>query len=339
MPSEKTILPISGAYHLVSSAFPRSARATIRQMLVYAGVKIEPDIWLGQVSLASLAVGALFAMAAWTLLFVQEPVFAAAAFAVGLVLVPVAAYVQLTAQIDERRTRIERVLPDALHIMAANVRTGMPPMIALRMTARPEFGPLEDEIKYVTTKSLGTESFTDAMNEMSKRIPSDIFARTISLIAASLKAGGRLAQLLESVAEDIRETQELKSELVTNSNLYILFIAFTVALGTPLLLAVSTHFVQMVADLQKTPIGASLGDEAGVSGIGMVISTPFSVGFVQTAGYAVLIIGNIMAAALIGAIREGREANGLKYAPILIIISFAAFFVVKDLILQFLKST
>ena len=337
MASEKSASPVSGAYHLISSAFPRSSRTTLRQMLIYAGVKMEADIWLGQIVLASIAVGALFAVVTWGLLF-QEPSLVAAAFALGVTTVAVSSYVQLTTQIDERRTRIERVLPDALHIMAANVRTGMPPMIALRMSARPEFGPLEEEIKYVTTKSLGTESFTDAMNEMSKRIPSDIFARTISLVAASLKAGGRLAQLLESVAEDIRETQDLKSELVTNSNLYLLFIAFTVALGTPLLLAVSAHFVVMVADLQKTPIGASLGDEAGVSGIGMVINTPFSVDFVQTAGYVVLIVGNIMAAALIGAIREGREASGLKYAPILIVISFAAYFIVKNLVLQFLQS-
>ncbi len=335
---EKGVLPITGTYYFVASLLPRSFRASLRDKLAHAGVKVDADLWIGPVILSAFMVALLSFVTAWGLLFVFEPVLLAASFLGGFIAIIIAAYTHLVTQIEERKTRIEKILPDALHIMAANVRTGAPPMVALRMTARPEFGPLEEEIKYVTTKALGTESFTDAMNEMSKRIPSDIFARTISLIAASLKAGGKLAQLLESVAEDIRETQELKTELLTNSNLYVLFIAFTVSIGTPLLLAVSSHFTSMVSELQKAPIAATLGEEAGVAGIGMVISTPFTSEFVENAGYAIIVLTNLLAAALIGAIREGRETTGLKYAPVMIIVSYTTYFVVKDFVLKFLKA-
>ncbi|MCX6767424.1 MAG: type II secretion system F family protein [Candidatus Micrarchaeota archaeon] len=335
---KKSILPITGTYYVIVDLLPHAYRTGLKKRLAHAGITMDLELWLGPIILSSLVIGLLCLAVAWGLLDVFDPVLLAASFLAGLLIIIIAAYTLLATQIDERKARVEKVLPDALHIMAANIRTGAPPMIALRMTARPEFGPLEEEIKYVTTKSLGTESFTDALNEMSHRIPSDIFARTVSLIAASLKAGGKLAQLLESVAEDIRETQELKAELVTNSNLYILFIAFTVVIGTPLLLAVSVHFTTMVADLQKAPVAASLSEEVGVNSIGLIISTPFSVTFVENAGYFVILMTNILAGVLMGAIREGKETSGLKYVPFMLIISFIVYFIVKDVILQFLRS-
>lgn len=311
---------------------PAQARRGFRKTLSQAGMKESPEEWLGNVFMIGVIVAATAFFASWGILNIFEYTMIALSTIGAFLLVLVAAWTALYNVIDDRRKRIEKTLPDFLHILAANIRAGLTPVAALRMTARPEFGPLEEEIKYVTSRALGAESFTDLLKNMSERIPSEVFDRTIALIAASLKGGGQLAKLLESTADDIRENQELKQELITATNLYVMFVLFIVVAGTPLLLAVSYNFTKMVMSLQATPFGTPT-----VTGLEVVLTTPLSPDFVFSAGIVVIVITGVLASALIGAIREGTETAGLKYAPLLIVISIALFFVLKDFVLKFLS--
>jgi Flp pilus assembly protein TadB len=311
---------------------PAPARRGFRSTLVRAGTRMDPEEWLGNVITIGILVGTAAFFATWGIMNIFEPAMIALTTLGAFLLVLVAAWTMLYNVIDDRRQRIEKTLPDFLHILAANIRTGMSPAAALRMTARPEFGPLEEEIKYVTSRALGTESFTDLLRGMSERIPSEVFDRTIALIAASLKGGGQLAKLLESTADDIRENHELKQELITATNMYVMFVLFIVIAGTPLLLAVSYNFTKMVMGLQATPFGTPT-----VTGLEVVLTTPLSPDFVFSAGMVVIVVTGALASALIGAIREGTETAGLRYAPILITVSVVLYFVMKDYILKFLS--
>src|SRR3989338_1305476 len=49
--------------------------------------------------------------------------------------------------------------PGFLLLVSSNINAGMTPFNSFQVAARPEFGPLAEEIKYAVSKSLGTTSF------------------------------------------------------------------------------------------------------------------------------------------------------------------------------------
>lgn len=65
-----------------------------------------------------------------------------------------AAYLFFMLVADSRANQIETVLPDALQLISANVRAGMTIDRAIWLSARPEFGVLEEEIKMVGAKTM-----------------------------------------------------------------------------------------------------------------------------------------------------------------------------------------
>jgi Flp pilus assembly protein TadB len=322
---------MQGIYFFLSKLATRTQKNSLRQMIAYAGVKDEAEIWLGQILFLSFLVGAAFFMAFWVL-FREVYIFILLFYlAMGMGITLLAAFIHLNVQIEDRKKRLEDVLPDAMTIIAANVRAGMTPVVALRASARDELGPLAEDIKYATTKSLGTDSFIDALQEMAKKNNSELFERIVSLFTASLRSGGHLAQLLENTAADIRQTQELKKDLIASTRLYAFFIIFTVAIGTPLLLAVSIQFSTMVSGLQLKTQSTGLASE--LSSVPL-ISLPLSIDFLTTSALVVLIITSLLASAMLGVITHGNYSGGLKYSPFIAAFSILLFYFLKDVALK-----
>jgi Flp pilus assembly protein TadB len=331
---QKRIYPKSimqGIYFFLSKLATRTQKNSLRQMIAYAGVLDEAEIWLGQILFLSFLVGAVFFMAFWVLFREVYIYILLFYFAMGIGITLLASFIHLNVQIEDRKKRLEDVLPDAMTIIAANVRAGMTPVVALRATARDELGPLAEDIKFATTKSLGTDSFIDALREMAKKNNSELFERIVSLFTASLRSGGHLAQLLENTAADIRQTQELKKDLIASTRLYAFFIIFTVAIGTPLLLAVSIQFSTMVSSLQLKTQSTGLASE--LSSVPL-ISLPLSIDFLTTSALVVLIITSLLASAMLGVITHGNYSGGLKYSPFIAVFSILLFYFLKDVALK-----
>ncbi len=319
-------------YFLLSKFATKTQRRGLKNKLQFAGINEEVEIWIGQIILLGLLVAIATFLAFWIVFLEPELLNMFIYSATSFVAIFLAAIIHLNAQIDDRRKRLEDVLPDAMQVIAANIRAGMTPVVALRASARPELGPLQEDIKFATTKSLGTDSFTDALSEMARKTSSELFQRIVALFSASLKSGGHLSQLLENTAADVRETQELKKELIANTKLYAMFILFTVVIGTPLLLAVSIQFSSMIGNLQETTsTGGGVASE--ISSIPL-ISLPLSVEFLQNSALAILVITAILASALIGVINTGAYSSGLRYAPVIAIAAVLFFFLVKDYALK-----
>ncbi|MFH1751273.1 MAG: type II secretion system F family protein [Candidatus Micrarchaeota archaeon] len=314
-------------YLMLGRLASKSQRRKIARTLSYSGLRDDPDAWTGKIIMLSLLSGLLAFMAAWVA-FREVYVFTLIVYALlGMIVIFFGAYVHVNSLIEDRRRRLEAVLPDAMQVIAANIRAGMTPVVALRASARPEFGPIADDIKIATTKSLGTDSFTDALQEMALRTNSELFQRVVALFNASLRSGGHLAQLLENTAADIRQSQELRRDLATNTRLYAMFILFTVIVGTPLLLAVSIQFSGMVAGLQERTSYEGVASE--ISSIPL-ISSPLSADFLLNSAVVVILITGILASALLGVINNGSYSSGLKYSPFVVGAALVLFVLIKD---------
>jgi Flp pilus assembly protein TadB len=327
-------LNLKKIYYALGNFSPKRMNKSLNEMINFAGLNMDAKVWFGSALLISLLFGIVAFLFAWIVLGILELYILIAVFLVIFIMTFVILYLVLRFRVEDRRKRIEHVLPDALQIIASNIRAGATPLVALRMAARPEFGPLADEIKYVTAKSLGVESFTDALLEMSKRIKSEVLERTVALFVVSMRSGGNLAILLENAAEDILESQELKRELIAGTNMYIVFILFTVLVGTPALLSISIEFVSLVSSMQGKMVASSMTSE-----IGLRVGVPISEDFLFKSSLITLLLTSLFVSFLIGVIHDGKELNGLNYFLFFAICSMAIFLVLKGYILKVLLAT
>jgi pilus assembly protein TadC len=245
--------------------------------------------------------------------------------------VEIMTYLLLYFKVEDRTKRVERVLPDMLQLLSSNIRVGMTPFQALKLAARKEFGPLEEEIRHATARSLGTESFAQTLLGMSKRIKSDMLERAMKLFGTAMHSGGHLAPLLEELAKDIGETQALKKELVTNTKTYSSFIMFTIVVGTPLLLAISIHFITVITGLQAQTSTATASFGLGFLGGKVAITVDFLI----KVSIVMLTLTGLLAGMLLGVITEGKAKFGLKYAPIIIGGSLIAFVILRILVTRY----
>src|SRR3989338_6908138 len=126
-------------YRTFAMLYPSKWKKVLSELLVYSDIQIEPDRFLGFVLsfsfLLSLAIGFNFGVL----------------FKVKF---------------------IENILPDALQLMASNLRAGFTTDRALLLSARPEFGPLKDEINLVGKEITAGKPIEEALFNMTKRVQS-----------------------------------------------------------------------------------------------------------------------------------------------------------------------
>ena len=313
----------------------------VRPALHFAGSKDDPRVWFGTRMLIGILVGTIGFLIPYSLIplinvatgseIYFEPQIRLALM-IGLAIAGVLAtailfYLHLAYVIDGRKKMVETILPDFLFLVGNNLRSGMAPFYAFRSAVRPEFGPLSEEIKIATQKSLGVESFSDALKKIGGRIDSKILSDTTKFFAQALRSGGHLAQLIETTAQDIKQTNRLKKELVTSTRMYALFILFVVIIASPMLLAVSVQFLNVLSGIQlKTANVSGMSNDQIMKqselGAGQITITPE---YMKMVGYFIIVSNSLLAGVFIGTLGGGKIRDGLKFAPVMIVIALILF--------------
>ena len=312
-----------------ANIFPRAYRHHMRKLLIYAGERKDADYYLGSTLILSILFSLIIAMYPWAFKKSWDIRFNLSAVGV-FVLIELAVYLIIYFKAEDRSKRVEQALPDALQLISANLRAGMTPFRALRHSARKEFGPLKEEIDYASGKAFGTQSFSRALLRISERVNSEMMERAMKLFTTAMKSGGHLAQLLEELGKDISDTRALKNELETNTKTYTMFIMFIIVIGTPLLLAIAIHFIEVISNIQGVSTNAQFG--LGFLAGEVIISTSF----MTKMSVVLLTMTSLLASMLVGVIREGKARQGFKLAPLMIIGTFIMFLISRNLIAGFL---
>ncbi|MEK6967879.1 MAG: type II secretion system F family protein [Nanoarchaeota archaeon] len=217
------------------------------------------------------------------------------------------------------------MLPDFLRLIASNIRSGMTPFQALKLAARPEFGPLKDEVDYITIRGLGNENFQDLVVAINKHIRSESLDRALKLFSSTLKSGGHLAQVLEESTTYIEEKRRLKKELSTITKSYSVFIMFSVVILAPFLLSISIQFLTMVTAIQSITKGSE-----SIAGFGGQIS--ITVGFLRICALIFLVATGIFSSMLVAVIKQEKIQYGFKYALLIVSLSLVSFFIANNVI-------
>lgn len=255
------------------------------------------------------------------------------------IIITVSVFILLFLIIDSNATKkaknIEENLPDALELIAINIKSGLTIENALIESARPEFLELSSLFKRAAKEMFSGSSFENSFKKISEKIESNIFEKTISLIVEGVQKGGELGDLLLKIADDLRDEQSMRKEINANISIYITLIIISAGFAAPILFGAST----VVADTLDTQTSFR-GGESNISRSG-IISDFFGIDVgineinkeaVQFFSIISMLITSFFASILIGIIKFNKETLGLKYFPVLATISIVIYFIVISLL-------
>lgn len=247
---------------------------------------------------------------------------------IGMITAPLLVpYIIISIAAERRKKEMENVLPDALLLISANIKSGVNVEKAFLLSARDEFGPLAEELRQTAMEMFGGKPIREALMDMEYRVKSELFKETIKLLIDGLESGGNTAELLESSAEDIRNSMELREEINSNIRMYVIFILMAATLGAPLLFSISVYMSHSTANMWSNTSISELetGGQLGLKFQKPQVNTDF---FQQFAVIAIIVI-NFFSALIISEIKNANVKEGAKYIPVMITISVVLFYLIK----------
>jgi pilus assembly protein TadC len=309
---------------------PRKYKDFLKKQMMYAGVRREIiDRFIGFSFFFSIFLGLTIAFDLFLLGWGINGI----ALGIGIGLLSLGGIqISIVLIADSRAAEIEKVLPDALQLMAANVRAGMTVDRAIWLAARPEFGILEEEIRIAGAKTVGGKSIKEALLEMSGRIKSDTLEKTVRLIIEGIEAGGELAHLLEETSNNVRITQSMKSEIKSSVTTYSIFILFAAVIGAPALYSISLFFVEVMTKLWSPEMLGGIKVTSSTMGGGMLskASAPqITVDQLFWFAIASIVVTTFFGSLIIGLIQTGKEKNGIRFMVPLMLGAIAVFYIAQ----------
>lgn len=113
----------------------------------------------------------------------------------------------------QRLQKLEEQFPEALESLARSLRAGNPIGTGLEMLARECRAPLAQEMrKTADERALGL-SLDQAMDNLAARVPVPEIHLFVAAVQLQSRTGGRLHEVLSRLAETMRESYALKSEI------------------------------------------------------------------------------------------------------------------------------
>jgi tight adherence protein B len=136
-------------------------------------------------------------------------IFALPAIPVGLMLPRIA----LIVRASRRRKAFEGQLAEAIDVLVGALRAGYGVLQAIESTSKEMGNPMSEELlRVVDQVNIGT-SPVDALQELTQRIDSYDLSMFVTAVTVQRAVGGNLAEVLENIAETVRERQRVRGEV------------------------------------------------------------------------------------------------------------------------------
>jgi flagellar protein FlaJ len=218
--------------------------------------------------------------------------------------------------IDDKRIReIEERLPDFLRDVAEGGRFGMTLAKSIVSASKGRYGKLTPEIERMAFQIQWGVSATEALALFGERVSTPLVTRTTALIIKASTAGGNVADVLELVANDTKETHLLEKERRASMQAYtsVIYIAFGVFLVTVLILQ-ATFLTEMAKTAAASEaVQQTTGGLPGGGVQGATISAALIPAIKEVYFYAAIVhaIGDGI---LAGVISTGKFSAGMIHA-------------------------
>ena len=132
---------------------------------------------------------------------------------VGLAVGPLVAATVVRHRIARRKKAFEEQLPDALSLIASSLSAGHTFLRAIQMMCEESEPPLAEEFSRVVSETRLGDPLVDALARMAARLEIRDLDWVVQAIRIQQTVGGRLADILHTLADFIRARQEVRREV------------------------------------------------------------------------------------------------------------------------------
>lgn len=292
-----------------------------KDWIEFSRIKYKPMLWILLSIMATIAITVVVLIL--SMLFIEGVTLLPLAFGIAtLVLMLGYPYLKSESIIGS----IEKNFSDALKQMADTLKAGDTYEAALREVAEADYGRLSEEMQLSLRRLEDGENLEAALSGFAERIDSKIVKRTITIVLDSIKTGASLADILDEIAEDVRDFERLKEDRKANTTMQFLFLLFSGGLIAPIIFGEINAVV------------------AGFSNIGaQTLSAEQVVAAAETNGFIIMLIQLYIIVAVLGSgvmmalTREGKLNRSIIYIPLLLLLAFISYYasltVVKGMLL------
>lgn len=161
----------------------------------------------GEFALLTLAASLATSIAVW-LLSASPPL-----GLVAILIVPVLAWKAVTGKVVRRRKAFESQLPDALTLVASSLEAGHTFLRSIEMMVTESEPPICQEFERVLAETRLGDPLIEALQRMSDRVQIDDLAWVVHAIRIQQTVGGKLGELLSTLAEFMRSREEIRREV------------------------------------------------------------------------------------------------------------------------------
>jgi len=180
----------------------RGLGSTLNDSLDAAGVNLRPSEYVAAVVGLAIAVSVIGSLMANPIVFV-----------VGLLGVPLLARQFLKTRSAKRTKEFQDQLVETLMIMAGSVRAGHGLMQSINSVAEQASEPTSTEFGRVITEVRIGRDPIDSLRAMAARVDSLDLTWTVRAMALNRELGGNLAEILDNVADTIRERNKIADQV------------------------------------------------------------------------------------------------------------------------------
>ncbi len=321
----------------LSELLPDRFKVPLEESAIWAQLNLKSlPVFIGILIVFFFAMGIVISLLLF--FFTKLLILLPFSFIVGVLLVYFIIRSLLAMLADTASRQIEKVLPDMLMLMAANLRAGMIPENSFLASIRPEFGRLNVLLSHAAIEVQGGKNFREAIVEMSNMTNSKFFNDTMRVIAESLRSGAELHLILENLAQNILQNETIRNDMKAQVRSYSLFIFLASTIAAPLLYGVASFLIGVLDKIGSVSATTSVP----ISTIGLFSS--FSLPHISANLITLISIINVAittssSAILNSILNTGNAKNGLKAVPIFLLIGLAIFFMVRFGIGSFFASS
>ncbi len=205
-----------------------------------------------------LAASTTLAVGLWIALFTG----AWAAGLVALVLVPMAFMAFLDNRISRRSRAFEEQLPPTLGLIASSLRSGHTLLRSIDMMVEESPPPMSEEFERVLAETRLGLPLMDALGRMAERVELKDFEWIVHAIRIQQSTGGKLADLLFTLAEYMRAREEVRREVrvLTAEGRFSAYVLLALPIFVGLWIQVSNpgYFAPMFQPIGYLMLGAGL---------------------------------------------------------------------------------
>lgn len=120
----------------------------------------------------------------------------------------------LRHRVSSRKRKFEETFPDALTLIASSLSAGHTFLRSIQMMCEEAEGPIAEEFARVVSETRLGDPLVDALERMAKRLDIRDVDWVVQAIRIQQTVGGRLADLLHTLADFIRAREEVRREVL-----------------------------------------------------------------------------------------------------------------------------